>query len=45
MIYFDASYLAKCYLNEAGSVAVRRLAAIDPLLSDGGDQGRIRKLR
>jgi predicted nucleic acid-binding protein len=26
MIYFDTSYLAKCYLNETGSGAVRQLA-------------------
>ena len=26
MIYFDSSYVAKCYLNEAGSAAVRQLA-------------------
>jgi predicted nucleic acid-binding protein len=26
MIYFDSSYVAKCYLNEAGSLAVRQLA-------------------
>ena len=26
MIYFDSSYLAKCYLNEIGSPAVRQLA-------------------
>lgn len=26
MIYLDASYIAKCYLNEPGSEAVRRLA-------------------
>jgi predicted nucleic acid-binding protein len=26
MIYFDTSYLAKCYLNEIGSSAVRQLA-------------------
>ena len=27
MIYFDTSYLAKCYLAEAGGAAVRALAA------------------
>lgn len=27
MIYFDTAYLAKCYLNEHGSDAVRKLAA------------------
>jgi predicted nucleic acid-binding protein len=27
MIYFDAAYIAKCYLNEPGSQAVARLAA------------------
>ncbi|MGH8094767.1 MAG: type II toxin-antitoxin system VapC family toxin [Chthoniobacterales bacterium] len=27
MIYFDTAYLAKCYLNEDGSDAVRKLAA------------------
>jgi len=27
MIYFDTAYLAKCYLNEPGSVAVRKLAS------------------
>ena len=26
MIYFDTSYVAKCYLNETGSSAVRQLA-------------------
>jgi predicted nucleic acid-binding protein len=26
MIYFDTSYVAKCYLNETGSTAVRQLA-------------------
>ena len=26
MIYFDTSYLAKCYLNETGSAAVRQIA-------------------
>ena len=26
MIYFDTSYVIKCYLNEAGSAEVRRLA-------------------
>ncbi|MBI4660120.1 MAG: type II toxin-antitoxin system VapC family toxin [Verrucomicrobia bacterium] len=26
MIYFDTSYIIKCYLNEAGSAPVRRLA-------------------
>lgn len=26
MIYFDTSYVAKCYLNETGSQAVRQLA-------------------
>lgn len=26
MIYFDTSYIIKCYLNEAGSEPVRRLA-------------------
>jgi len=26
MTYFDSSYVAKCYLNEAGSAAVRQLA-------------------
>lgn len=26
MIYFDTSYILKCYLNEAGSTPVRRLA-------------------
>ena len=26
MIYFDTSYVAKCYLNEIGSAAVRHLA-------------------
>lgn len=26
MIYFDTSYIVKCYLNEAGSAPVRRLA-------------------
>ena len=25
MIYFDAAYIAKCYLNEPGAEAVRRL--------------------
>lgn len=29
MIYFDTSYLAKCYLNESGSSQVRELAAAD----------------
>jgi predicted nucleic acid-binding protein len=29
MIYFDTSYLAKCYLNEHGSAEVRELAASD----------------
>ena len=32
MIYFDSSYVAKCYLNEAGSVAVRQLAQIQSAL-------------
>jgi predicted nucleic acid-binding protein len=27
MIYFDAAYIAKCYLNEPGSLEVLRLAA------------------
>ena len=27
MIYFDTAYLAKCYLNEPGSLEVRELAA------------------
>jgi predicted nucleic acid-binding protein len=27
MIYFDAAYIAKCYLNEPGSPQVARLAA------------------
>jgi predicted nucleic acid-binding protein len=26
MIYFDTSYLAKCYLNETGSAQVRQIA-------------------
>jgi predicted nucleic acid-binding protein len=26
MIYFDSSYIAKCYLNETGSTSVRELA-------------------
>jgi predicted nucleic acid-binding protein len=26
MIYFDSSYVAKCYLNETGSPSVRQLA-------------------
>ena len=26
MIYFDSNYIAKCYLNELGSPAVRQLA-------------------
>jgi predicted nucleic acid-binding protein len=26
VIYFDSSYMAKCYLNEVGSIAVRQLA-------------------
>ena len=26
MIYFDTSYIIKCYLNEAGSTPVRHLA-------------------
>jgi predicted nucleic acid-binding protein len=26
MIYFETSYIIKCYLNEAGSAPVRRLA-------------------
>ena len=26
MIYFDTSYLAKCYLNETGSAEVRQIA-------------------
>jgi len=29
MIYFDTSYLAKCYLSERGSSQVRELAASD----------------
>jgi predicted nucleic acid-binding protein len=29
MIYFDTSYLAKCYLNERGSSEVRELAVAD----------------
>jgi len=29
MIYFDTSYLAKCYLSELGSAQVRELAASD----------------
>ena len=34
MIYFDAAYIAKCYLNEPGADRVRELAyAADGLLS------------
>jgi predicted nucleic acid-binding protein len=33
MIYFDTSYVAKCYLNETGSNAVRRLAKSQPALA------------
>lgn len=33
MIYFDTSYVAKCYLNETGSSAVRRLAQSEPALA------------
>src|ERR1700722_17923855 len=30
MIYFDTSYLAKCYLNETGSAEVRQIAQWQP---------------
>lgn len=30
MIYFDTSYIVKCYLNEAGSAEVRELAESAP---------------
>ena len=33
MIYFDTSYVAKCYLNETGSSAVRQLAESQPALA------------
>jgi predicted nucleic acid-binding protein len=33
MIYFDTSYLAKCYLNETGSAVVRQLAELQPSLA------------
>src|SRR5213593_825412 len=33
MIYFDSSYVAKCYLNETGSSAVRQLAESQPALA------------
>ena len=33
MIYFDAAYIAKCYLNEPGGDRVRRLAASVPGLA------------
>lgn len=32
MIYFDTSYVAKCYLNEIGSSLVRQLAQSQPAL-------------
>ena len=33
MIYFDTSYVAKCYLNETGSSAVRQLAESQPAIA------------
>ena len=33
MIYFDTSYIAKCYLNEPGADKVRILAAESPVIS------------
>ena len=40
MIYFDTSYIAKCYLNETGSSAVRQLAQSQPELACS-EYGRI----
>src|ERR1700737_3123318 len=40
MIYFDTSYVAKCYLNETGSAAVRQLAQKQPALACS-EYGRI----
>lgn len=40
MIYFDTSYVAKCYLNETGSATVRLLAQSQPALACS-EYGRI----
>lgn len=33
-LYFDTAYIAKCYLNEPGGLAVRRLARRGHFLED-----------
>jgi uncharacterized protein len=40
MIYFDTSYVAKCYLNDTGSIAVRQFAQLQPALACS-EYGRI----